>query len=104
MARLFAKNNAVLGTGLISHLGKLREGESQPLKDNLNSWLIAWQQATVDIEEMKVSMRIFTKGIEFLMSEDSDEERPKPEDDEAELIRRLKRCKLNDAATKFKAK
>jgi len=71
---LFAIKNNALAAGLVSHLGQLHTKEPQPSKDNLNSWLMAWQQATLNIKELDVPMRLFTTGMTFLMSEDKDEE------------------------------
>ncbi len=58
---------------LINHLGSLHRIEIKPFKDNLNSWKEVWECVTKDTEELSVTMRIFSVGIEFLLSDDNDE-------------------------------
>ncbi len=59
---------ASLGSGLVEHLGSLFQADELPFKDNLESWLVAWQAASKDIEGLSVAMRIFEVGVEFLKS------------------------------------
>ena len=58
---------AVLGTGLVEHLGSLYQTSAElPLPENLDSWLSAWEEASEGVDELRIPMRIFRTGIAFL--------------------------------------
>lgn len=74
---LFASNEVALSeleVRLIDHLGFLYKQEIKPLQDNLNSWKTAWDLAMKDKEDMSLTLRLFSVGIEFLKSESNDEQ------------------------------
>ena len=68
---IYQKHGAlpVLGDGLVKHLGAVfRAGAPFPSSDNLNSWLIAWEQATADVDEFRLPLRLLRTGVEFVIA------------------------------------
>ncbi len=62
-----------LAKSLIELVGVLYKMEKIPSPENLDSWLTAWQEATKNITELSVAMRILKVGITFLKTGGKDE-------------------------------
>ena len=62
-----------LGKSLVAHVGDLYKPDKLPSQENLDSWLTAWQEASKDIPELSVAIRILRVGIAFLKTGGKDE-------------------------------
>ena len=71
LAHIFLENNAtaLLGEVLIRHLGVLYlADEDLPVAENLELWANAWESACEGFETLRLPLRIFRTGINFLKS------------------------------------
>lgn len=69
LARLYQEHNALplLGEALTRHLGSLRRAKGElPTADNLELWASAWEQAGQEMDALRMPLRIFRTGIDFL--------------------------------------
>ena len=58
---------AQLGEALTEHLGSLHANtDGLPASDNLESWASAWEEAGEAIDALRLPLRIFRTGIDFL--------------------------------------
>ena len=58
---------SVLGEGLIKHIGSVfRSGKLFKPADNLDQWALAWEQASVSLDEFKLPLRLLKTGINFI--------------------------------------
>ncbi len=68
---LYVRFNALsaLGDAVIKHIGKVfLAGAPFPASDNLDGWLLVWQEAAQGNEDAKLFLRLLRIGIEFLKS------------------------------------
>jgi len=69
LAQVYQQYNALasLGEALIVHLGKLhRDPDKLPTADNLEQWAVAWEEAGQGMDGLRLPLRIFRTGIDFL--------------------------------------
>ena len=65
---------AVLGEALVKHLGAIyTQGDPWPTSDNLDQWLLAWEQAAEDARDFQLPLRLLRTGIEFIKSGGKDD-------------------------------
>lgn len=58
---------------MVNYLGELRDKKDTNSSESLESWYSLWDEALTGINEMKLSLRIFRTGINFLKSEREDQ-------------------------------
>ena len=69
LVRIYRDNDALaqLGEALTEHLGSLHANtDGLPSPDNLESWASAWEEAGEAIDALRLPLRIFRTGIDFL--------------------------------------
>ena len=58
---------AVLGEAVVQHIGRVfRVGEPFPSADNLEGWVLGWEQAAEKVPDFRLSVRLLRTGIDFV--------------------------------------
>lgn len=58
----------------MKHLGAIyTQGDPWPTSDNLDQWLLAWEQAAEDARDFQLPLRLLRTGIEFIKSGGKDD-------------------------------
>jgi hypothetical protein len=66
---IYEKHQAlpVLGEAIVQHIGELfRAGEPFPSTDNLEGWCLSWEQASVNVPDFRLSVRLLRTGTDFV--------------------------------------
>ena len=69
LLRAYRDHNAlsVLGEAVVQHIGSVfRAGESFPSADNLEGWVLGWEQAAERVPDFRLSVRLLRTGIDFV--------------------------------------
>jgi len=69
LLRIYGEHQAlpVLGEAVVQHIGSVfRAGEPFPSADNLEGWASAWEQATENEADFRLSVRLLRTGIDYV--------------------------------------
>jgi hypothetical protein len=58
---------SVLGEAVVQHLGRVFcAGEPYPSEDNLEGWILAWEQAAEGVSDFRLSLRLLRTAVDFV--------------------------------------
>lgn len=58
---------SVLGEAVVQHIGRVfRAGAPYPSTDNLEGWVLGWEQAAEKVPDFRLSVRLLRTGIDFV--------------------------------------